>query len=432
MKARFLHFADCHLGNRQYNNIERGHDFGRAFIWVIDKAVAEKVDFVVLAGDLFEKRSIDAQTLQQAMRGLERLQRANIPCLAVEGNHELAYFEDRVGWMPFLAARDLLILLDAKFENGAPQLRPYEKRVGSYFDPVPGLRVHGMRYYGSSTANALDAYVKAIHELPPAGIDYTLVIAHTGVEGVLSDQAGGLTHRQLAALRPHLDYLALGHIHKPFHFDNWVFNPGSLESCTIGETSWPERGYYLVQVDTEPTEEADRPKHHATLHANPRRTFHRLHVKTDLFTSPAELVAHCRELIQRKARDVGAPFANKAHQPVVELQLTGILPFERSALDLAALEALLQKYFEPLVSLIKNLTHPAEYAVANAALGMSRSELERQVLRDLLRRDARFQADEERWLALTLELKELALGDANPATIAARLLDQTSTLAQNL
>ena len=116
MKARFLHFADCHLGNRQYNNIERGHDFGRAFIWVIDKAVAEKVDFVVLAGDLFEKRSIDAQTLQQAMRGLERLQRANIPCLAVEGNHELAYFEDRVGWMPFLAARDLLILLDAKFE----------------------------------------------------------------------------------------------------------------------------------------------------------------------------------------------------------------------------------------------------------------------------------------------------------------------------
>ena len=51
MKARFLHFADCHIGYRQYNNRERFNDFGRAFISVIDVAVAEKVDFVILAGD---------------------------------------------------------------------------------------------------------------------------------------------------------------------------------------------------------------------------------------------------------------------------------------------------------------------------------------------------------------------------------------------
>ncbi len=86
MKARFLHFADTHLGYRQYNNLDRYDDFARAFLAVIDVAIAEKVDFVVLAGDLFEKRSIEALTLNQAMIGLERLKAANIPCVAVEGN----------------------------------------------------------------------------------------------------------------------------------------------------------------------------------------------------------------------------------------------------------------------------------------------------------------------------------------------------------
>ena len=83
-----------------------------AFLAVVDAAIKEKVDFVILAGDLFEKRSIDALTLNQAMRGLERLRDANIPCIAVEGNHEHAYYGETLGWMRFLAVRDLMVLLD--------------------------------------------------------------------------------------------------------------------------------------------------------------------------------------------------------------------------------------------------------------------------------------------------------------------------------
>ncbi|MFN8465769.1 MAG: hypothetical protein U0X20_09475 [Caldilineaceae bacterium] len=48
------------------------NDFGRAFYAVIDEAIGRKVDFVILAGDLFHKRSIDALTLNQAIRGLEK------------------------------------------------------------------------------------------------------------------------------------------------------------------------------------------------------------------------------------------------------------------------------------------------------------------------------------------------------------------------
>ncbi|MDE0200305.1 MAG: DNA repair exonuclease, partial [Caldilineaceae bacterium] len=94
MRATFLHMADCHLGYRQYNSRERQNDFTRAYLEIVGIAIEKKVDFVLLAGDLFERRAIDPITLSHAITGLERLKGAGIPCLAVEGNHELAYYRD--------------------------------------------------------------------------------------------------------------------------------------------------------------------------------------------------------------------------------------------------------------------------------------------------------------------------------------------------
>lgn len=441
MKTSFLHVADCHLGKWQYNLRERFNDFGRAFHHIVNEAIEADVDFVVLAGDLFEKRAIDALTLNQAMRALDRLHSKGIPCLAIEGNHERPYYSERVGWMEFLAVRDLLILLTPSFDEGKAQLKPYANRSGSYYDPVPGVRVHGLRYVGAGTATAIESYANALTELPNDNIEYSIFMAHAGVEGVLADQTGGLSHRQWSVLRPHIDYLALGHVHKPFDFDEWIYNPGSPESCSVAESDWENRGYYIVQVDTDnarpalPTEDSrtaedgssqpEKPsqkwvKHEAILHANPRRTFHRISMKTDLLTSPAQLLDHCRELLQRKARDVGARQLPALEQPIVELQLTGVLPFDRSALDLEALDTLVRETFHPLMAMVKNFTRSSELAF-DSAESMNRAELERQVLTDLLNRDARFQAKSEEWADTTLTLKQLALSGAGGEAILAEI-----------
>lgn len=425
MQARFLHLADCHLGKWQYNSRDRYNDFGRAFHYIADEAIRAEVDFVVLAGDLFEKRSIDALTLNQAMRGLEKLKKRNIPCLAVEGNHERVFFSEQVGWLKFLALQDLLILLDAPFENGMAQLVPYANRSGSYFNPLPGLRVHGLRYVGAATVTAIESYAKALEEQPKEDVEYTIFIAHAGVEGVLPDQ-GGLSHRQWSVLRPYVDYLALGHIHKPYSFDNWIYNPGSPESCSVTEAVWEERGYFLVNVDTAcPVEETV--KHSATLHANPRRTFHRFTLKTDLLQSPTELYDHCREFLQRKARDLGVK--QLTQRPVVELQLSGVLPFERSAIDLEALEKLVNESFQPLVGLVKNFTRTPELAVESSEL-LSRAELERKVLTELLERDVRYRPQSEQWATLALAMKHLALTGASSETMLTELGNQMRTINQ--
>jgi DNA repair exonuclease SbcCD nuclease subunit len=412
MRAKFLHFADCHLGYRQYNLKERFNDFGRAFHHVIDVAIAEKVDFVLLAGDLFHKRAIDALTLNNAVSALERLRNAQIPCIAVQGNHEKAYFDDYIGWMEFLNYRQYITLLDAEFNEGKPALVPFEKRKGSYVDPIPGVRVHGLCYLGAGTAKGVAAYSEALAELPRDDVEYGIFMTHAGVEGEV-DEMGGLSMREWSCLREHADYIALGHIHKPYTRDEWIYNPGSIETCSTAEVTWKDRGYFLVEIDTERSE---GPKHTAKLVANPRRPFERMSLKTDLIETPELLYKQAHDLMSRRARDLGPSRLEEAKRPVVDFHLTGLLTFERSALSLKHLEEMATELLNALHPLIRNNTHGADYAVAPGET-MNRLALERHVLSDLFGRDARFAPRSRKWARLALDIKSLTLDGASPEAI---------------
>ena len=438
MKTRFLHCADIHLGYRQYNHDERYLDFGRAYRAVVEQALAERVDFVVLAGDLFHHRSVDPLTLGHAVGGLRRLRDAGIPVIAIEGNHERAYHNERMGWMQFLAAQDLLILLDADFgaaaegESRAALLQPWdaERRRGAYYEPVPGLRVYGLRYLGAGTSLAVERCAEAIAAQERTGIDYTIFMAHAGVEGVLDDKAGGLSPRQWAPLRPFIDYLALGHFHKPFGLDDWIYNPGSTEACAISEAQWEPRGFLLVSVDTDAPRVADAPKHQTSQGANPKRAFRHLSFKTDQTTNPADLMARLADYLQRKAADLrvelGDYGGDHRRQPVVELYLTGALPFDRSALDIRAIETLLHETTQPLVGMVKDFTQATAFAVETDE-SLTRAQLERQVLSGLFGRDVRYAGQSDAWAGIALELKQLALRNT-PAT---EIADQLATLMRS-
>lgn len=461
MKTRFLHCADIHLGYLQYGHKERFNDFAAAFNAVIDKAVGVyqprrgreiafdesiqgPVDFVILAGDLFHKRSIDALTLNQAMRTLRRLRDAGIPCIAVEGNHERAYYEESIGWMKFLALQDLIILLDAEITDNGFDLKPWDakRRQGAYYEPKPGVRVYGLRYYGASTGAALNAYAEAMAALPTTGVEYSIFVTHAGVEGQMDDKAGGVTFHQWTALRDHVDYVALGHFHKPFVLEQWIHNPGSPEACSISEAAWTPRGYLIVDVDTQRRFDIDGAltdrmpdgvtlseslekrfhfgKHHRAFLGNPpRRAFRQYSYKTDHDPSPEVLMARLAEYIERKARDLMAELGSGSLEiapPVVELYLTGVLPFDRRSLDIAAIEAILRSAFQPLTAQVKSLLQSAEFAVESGQV-LTRTELEQTVLASLFSRDARYASHAGQWAHVALSLKQLALAGAPPDAI---------------
>ncbi len=424
MKARFLHIADCHLGYRQYNLRERFNDFGRAFFGVIDVAIQEKVDFVLLAGDLFHKRAIDALTLNQAIVALDRLKQAGIPCIAVEGNHEHAYIDDFIGWMKFLALREYLVLLDADFKEGAPQLKPYARRAGSYIDPVPGLRVHGLRYMGAGTRTAVANYAKSLASLPKDGVEFSIFMTHAGIEGEVAEQMGGLSMGDWSPLREHCDYVALGHIHKPFVREDWIHNPGSLETCSAMEAIWPDRGYLLVEVDTS---RGDKVKHTIKQCACKRRQFVRLSFKTDLIEEPEALYSQLLEMLTRRARDLGIARLEKDECPVVDLQLHGVLQFDRSGLSIPRIEEMIEQTFKPLHIMVRNQTRSNDLAIETGET-VNRRQLERRVLADLFARDARYRSHSAKWAQVAISLKNLAADGATPDAILDELTGQMARI----
>jgi DNA repair exonuclease SbcCD nuclease subunit len=407
MKCKFLHLSDVHLGYQQYNHKERFNDFGRAFLHVVDQAIAEQVDFVILGGDLFQKRAIDPPTLVQAMEGLGRLKEAGIPVAAVEGNHEHAHYRDVFSWMEFLADRGYLALLNPTIQEGKVILTPWDGHQvqGAYLDLPGGVRIYGVKYYGASTARVVEGVLEALNGTDRHDVEYSVMMLHAGLEGVLPNYSAVLTHSQVAPLHAYVDYLALGHIHKPFEREDWIYNPGSPETCSVDEVAWPERGYYLVEVDT-----AQTPKHRARLIANPRRAFLRLALNVDSCNSPTALYAAVERRVKAEAS------RHTEGQPVVELALEGVLPFHHHELDVKQLESIVQAALDPLLVRIANRSVPTEYEVGGDE-AKPRAELEREVIEDLVERDARYRPAAADWTDVILDVKRMALEGTSPEGI---------------
>ncbi|KTG09806.1 metallophosphatase [Haloprofundus marisrubri] len=86
--TRVIHTGDTHIGYQQYHSPARRQDFLTAFEQVLDDAIDDDVDAVVHAGDLFHDRRPELQDLLGTLSALRTLQSADIPFLAVVGNHE--------------------------------------------------------------------------------------------------------------------------------------------------------------------------------------------------------------------------------------------------------------------------------------------------------------------------------------------------------
>jgi exonuclease SbcD len=288
-------------------------------------------------------------------------------------------------------------------------LEPHNGAGGAYSD-LAGARVYGIKYYGASTGKVFRLFGEALAETNGGGDGFTILMTHAGLEGQMARYSGTLTTNDLAPLRDSIDYLALGHIHKPYAVGGWIYNPGAPETWSTEEVQWPKRGYYVVDID--PDVELG---HRAELVAPPRRPFHCLRLEVDALAEPEAVYDAVGRLIRREGKRI-------AHDPapVIDLTLYGVLPFNRFDLDLEYIKSQLETAWNPVVTRVRNSTTPAEFEIA-VDTQASRPELERTILRELLERDARLRPDAEAWTQVALDVKRLALSGAPPEVLVDRL-----------
>ncbi len=437
MRATFIHTADNHLGYEQYGMKERFNDFARAFLAVVDSAIARKADCFLIAGDLFNKRAIDALTLMQAKTALERLKDAGIPAIAIEGNHDRTYYRDGVSWLQFLCWEHLLILLNPYVRDGVPALTAWdpESQRGAYTDLKNGkLRVYGLPWYGAGTVRVMDGFARELAAAraaeDAAGVEYRVLLMHTGIEGIVPHMHGLPAYEQFQPLRGLVDYVALGHVHKHYSRDNWLFNPGSTETWGAEESDW-DRGYFCASVDTDAPE--GEPRHSVEHLVNPRRPFLRFAFRVDGVGTPTALYERFERKCHEWAREHAAELAAAQSEPVIDIALTGILGFDAAAVERERLEECVRSYFTPLTVRIHDGTRETEYDIAEGEEGDGRDrstwqQLEVHIFQELLARDGRYQANAPQWARVLAELKQMALGDEKPADIARRLREARAEL----
>lgn len=410
MRVKWIHTADVHLGNAQYGQRDRALDFARAFKYVCEYARDARADFMLIAGDLFHKRTVDPDTLLRAHVLLQELNDAGIPVYTVEGNHEQAGFGYVDSYLSYLSQLGMVHLLSP--QPGADGLcaEPWDDdaRAGTFAD-VRGVRVAGAGYYGNRTRAMLEQLLPSLEAHSPR--PFTVLMLHTGLEGELPRQFGGITPSDLEMIRPHCEYLALGHVHKQYSAGSWVYNPGSLETCSAEEADW-DRCFYEVTADTESRELVE-----VKAVPVPRRPFHRVSLEVVAHPTPDSLSHAVLAQVERRVqRDSRRP-------PILDVTLYGTLQFAESALDLKQLEERIRERFGPYLVRVRNSTVPAGFAGRYAADGeqLDRRALELQVMRDLVARDARFAESADEWAAAFQVIKDLALTGAPPERVLSLL-----------
>ena len=229
---RFLHAADIHLdsplhGLSRYEGLpvdEIRSATRAAFDNLVQCAVDEAVDFVVIAGDLFDGDWRDMGTGLYFAKAMGRLDQARIPAFILAGNHDAAsVFSRTVPW--------------------PPNVRLFgSRRPETHRQPEISVAVHGQSF---STPAVTDNLVLA----------YPLAEAHTFNIGMLHTAlAGRQGHAAYAPcsvddLRSRgYDYWALGHVHdfEVVSTEPHVVFPGNVQGRTIRETG--AKGAVLVDV----------------------------------------------------------------------------------------------------------------------------------------------------------------------------------------
>ncbi|MEJ7839322.1 MAG: DNA repair exonuclease [Thermomicrobiales bacterium] len=227
MTVRVLCAGDIHIG-RQTSKTHQQYRTADAWTAIVDLALREQVDLVVISGDMIDKVGKSYESRGPLAAGLQRLKDAAIDVVAVTGNHDHDVLASIAGQPGFEHLR--LLGIGEKWEQFT--LRR---------DGVDVLHVLGWSFAHEHVDVSPLPTVPHIErdDLPVLGL------LHAEVDVASSRYAPA----SLSHFRGHdVDFWLLGHIHKPWHYvGNNVLYPGSPYAMDPGEPG--VHGAWMLTLD---------------------------------------------------------------------------------------------------------------------------------------------------------------------------------------
>ncbi len=234
---RFIHCSDIHLGRRPVGGIgeyseKRYQDYFRAFRQIIDRAVQENVDALLIAGDLFDRRELSPEILARTEKELELLLEKSIQVIAIEGNHDnITPGKEHESWLIYLEQKGLL-----KRPFYSVNRSDETDQLQYCFTPVivKGEEVYGLGYPGGMVSDVVHAFYEFLEENDKKKV---VALIHTAPAGG-DFLPGVIPHEEIEKLQERVLYLACGHFHSYSIYPDtspFLYIPGSSEYWDLGE-----------------------------------------------------------------------------------------------------------------------------------------------------------------------------------------------------
>ena len=234
---KFIHFADAHLDSpfrglsflpsKEFNQIYQAAD--QSLTRIVDLALAEKVDLVLIAGDTFDSAKPSPRSQLFFAQQIKRLTDAQIQVVMIFGNHDHMRREDLlVNQSPYFK------LLGA---NEAVEKATFKTKDNFNYDVV------GFSYLNNHITE------DKIPDFPGKEHNYTFGLMHAQEKEADSRKNvyAPFTVSEVQALN--YDYFALGHIHARRNLSEkpWIVYSGNIQGRHINEMG--AKGCYLGVID---------------------------------------------------------------------------------------------------------------------------------------------------------------------------------------
>jgi DNA repair protein SbcD/Mre11 len=396
---KFLHTADIHLGKTYRTSAgeaERYEDFFRMLGCIVSDAIAEQVNFVLIAGDLFHTGQILPCTFARTIETLQPLKDAGIPCIAVEGNHDWIHRRDSISWMEALSQMGYIRLLrPSRTEIGGYRFDPFDPETGAGGHiEIKGLNIYGLGYIGTQAGNHVGRICEAVTT------EDNLLLFHVGLWTYSPVEIGNMQPDEAMPLAVKFDYVALGHGHKPYIVSTpegraYAFNPGAPERVNFGEEKY-DKGYYLVSVEDGHYSHEFRP-------TSPRPMLVAT-VNLEGQENADQALDSFRSQITEKLAQ-----SSDSRRSLIEVRLTGRVAFHPFELGRERLRLALDEICNPLHVEIKNHLSLVTRSGEGEDVKRSLSEIERDVLGELISANSSFKGRRDELVSLALAIRDQVL-----------------------
>ena len=272
---RILHFADLHIGVENYGRIDpetglstRLLDFLQALDEVVEYALSQNIDLVLLAGDAYKSRDPNQTHQRELAKRLATLSSAGIPVFLLLGNH------DRPNAIGRATAIEIFNTLQVPNLYVGEEIKTYvvETPKGSLqITALPWPRRSMLFSREDTRSLSVEEVNERIQDLFTRGIQQAaerldpdipaILTGHITVSGATLGSERSMMLGQDHFLLPssiHLpafDYIALGHIHKHqvLRENPLMVYSGSLQRVDFGEEKDP-KGFCVIDLDPSRTQ----------------------------------------------------------------------------------------------------------------------------------------------------------------------------------